>query len=437
MQGYKKLLLTAGLVAFLIPVQGQNTDSPYSRYGYGVLNNQAVGVSRAMGGITYGVRSLDANPGNPASYTSVDSLTFIFDMGISYVKSRFSEGNNVQNDNNGGLDYISMQFRVAKKMGMSFGILPFSSVGYQFGTQETRNGISTTKTFTGSGNFSQVYLGLAYEPIENLSIGGNVSFLFGNTKYTRSMSVTSEPSANSEFQFHKLTMNSLKFDLGAQYTLPLNKKDLLTIGAVLSPKVTTSGQIDRIKSDYAAGNSNTPIASDTARFTGSDAYSDLPSTYGLGFTWNRDRRLTVGADVTFQNWSRVRYSENMGDGLTQATRFNNVWRFNTGLEYVIDPRDRNFVKRMKFRGGLNYSNSYINVQNNLGEISGYKEYGATLGFGLPIRDVVYSGRTSYININFEYRSLNPEKANLIKEQYFGISVGVCINELWFMKNKLR
>lgn len=435
MQGYKKLLLTAGLVAFLIPVQGQNTDSPYSRYGYGVLNNQAVGVSRAMGGITYGVRSLDANPGNPASYTSVDSLTFIYDMGVSYVKSRFTEGDNVQNNNNGGLDYISMQFRVAKKMGMSFGILPFSSVGYQFGTEKVENGHSTKRTFTGSGNFSQVYLGLAYEPIENLSVGANASFLFGNTKYTRSLSIPSVPSANSEYFMNKLTINSLKFDLGAQYTLSLNKKDHLVLGAVFSPRVNTTGKINRIKNDYNSGGE--VIRGDTAQFTGRNAHADLPSTYGLGFTWNHDRRLTVGADITYQNWSKVRYSEHMDDGMNDNNRFNNVWRFNTGLEYVIDPRDRNFIKRVKFRGGVNYSNSYINVQNDLGEISGYKEYGATFGFGLPIRDVVYSGRTSYININFEYRTLNPNKTNLIREQYFGISVGVCINELWFMKNKLR
>lgn len=435
MQGYKKLLLTASLIAFLIPVMGQNTDSPYSRYGYGVLNNQSVGVSRAMGGITYGVRGLDANPGNPASYTSTDSLTFIFDMGISYVKSRFTEGKNTQTDNNGGLDYIAMQFRVARKLGMSFGVLPFSSVGYQFGSEETINNLSTKRTFTGSGNFSQIYVGLAYEPIKNLSIGGNVSFLFGNTKYTRNITITSIPSANTEYAFHKLTMNSLKFDLGAQYILPLNSKDHLVLGAVFSPKVSRTGKIERIKNDI--NSSGTVIHGDTATFTGQDAHADLPSTYGLGFTWNHDRRLTVGADVTYQNWSNVRYSENMDDGMSKDNRFNNVWRFNTGLEYVIDPRDRNFIKRVKFRGGVNYSNSYINVQNNLGQISGYKEYGATLGFGLPIRDVVYSGRTSYININFEYRSLNPDKKNLIKEQYFGVSVGVCINELWFMKNKLR
>ncbi len=435
MQIYKKLLLTAGLVAFLTPLMGQNTDSPYSRYGYGVLNNQSVGVSRAMGGVTYGVRGLDANPGNPASYTGTDSLTFIFDMGVSYVKSHFSEGNNTQNDNNGGLDYIAMQFRVARKLGMSFGLLPYSSVGYKFGAQETVEGLSTNKTFNGSGNISQLYMGLGYEPIKNLSVGANVSYVFGNTRYLRSASITNIPSSNTGLQLNKLTMNTLKFDLGVQYTLPLNKKDYLVVGAVFSPKMNATGRINSTKSDINPAGAPVP-GGDTLQYTGKDAYTNLPSSYGLGFTWSHDKRLVVGADVTYQQWEDVRYSENMGDGLTDSNRFNNVWRFNTGIEYVIDPRDRNFFKRVKIRGGLNYGNSYVNVQNNLREISGYKQYGATVGFGFPIRDL-YSGRASYINVNFEYKGLNPNKSNLIKEQYFGVSIGICINELWFMKNKLR
>lgn len=434
MQGYKKLLLTAGLVVFLIPVMGQNTDSPYSRYGYGVLNNQSVGVSRAMGGLTYGLRGLDANPGNPASYTSTDSLTFIYDMGISYTKSRFTENNNVQTDDNGGLDYITMQFRVARKLGMSVGILPFSSVGYEYGTEDSKNNLATKKIFTGSGSFSQFYVGLAYEPIKNLSVGANLSYIFGNTTYTRNITITSVPNANAEYESNKLTMNAVKFDFGAQYTLPLNAKDHIVLGAVFSPKLSRTGKINTIKNDISS--TGTIISGDTIQYTGSKAHADLPATYGLGFTWNHDRRLTIGADVTYQNWSDVSYSEKMNDGMTSNNRFNDTWKFNAGIEYAIDPRERNFVKRMKFRGGLNYSNSYINVQNDLGEISGYKEYGVTLGFGLPIRET-YSGRTSYVNINFEYRSLNPDKSNLIREQYFGISLGVCINELWFMKNKLR
>lgn len=435
MQGYKKLLLTALLATFLIPLKGQNTDSPYSRYGYGVLNNQSVGAARSMGGISYGLRGMNTNPGNPASYSAVDSLTFIFDMGINYSKSKMTENGVSQNDDNGGLDYITMQFPLSRKLGMSIGLLPFSSVGYSFGDIEGGN-YSSTRSFSGSGGFSQIYGGVAYKLIDNLSVGANVSYLFGNTTYNRSLVISGVPSANRQSWYHKLTLNMLKLDFGAQYTQVLDDKNSVTVGAVFSPERKSSGKVYRQYNEYTSG-ATTPFYGDTASYTGSGAYTGLPNTFGAGFTWNRNGNLTIGADATYQTWSKIRYSSHMDDDLDESNRFNDRWRFNAGFEYSIDPRERSFVKRMKFRGGFNYSNSYINVLDNTGGTSGYKEYGVTLGFGLPIRDVVYSGRTSYVNIGFEYKNLTPEKSSLIKEQYFGISVGLCFNELWFMKNKFR
>lgn len=434
MQGFQKfLLLPAFSALFLIPIQGQNTDSPYSRYGYGVLNNQSIGASKSMGGISYGVRGLNTNPGNPASYSGVDSLTFIFDIGISYQKSRLSENGKSQMDDNGGIDYVAMQFPVGRKIGVSVGLLPLSSVGYNFGTNETVDGLSSTKSFSGSGGFSQVYGGVAYSIINNLSIGANISYIFGNTSYTRTLSITSVPSANTQSWYHKLTLNMLKFDFGAQYTLPLNKNDHLTIGAVFTPAVKRSGKIVRITQI----STSTEAVADTTKYTGNNAYTDLPQTFGAGFTWNKGINLVIGADATYQRWSKARYSSYMDDNMSNSNRFNDRWRFNAGFEYAIDPRDRSFMKRLKIRGGLNYSDSYINVIDNQGKAAGYKEYGATIGFGIPIRDVVYSGRTSYINIGFEYKNLTPDNKSLIKEQYFGVSLGVCLNELWFMKSKLR
>ncbi|MEN9919465.1 MAG: hypothetical protein RL662_1901 [Bacteroidota bacterium] len=434
MHGYKKLLFLAFIVFFVYPLKGQNTDSPYSRYGYGILNNQSIGAAKSMGGISYGVRGISSNPGNPASYSAVDSLTFIFDIGISYVKSSLTEGAIKQNDNNGGLDYLSMQLPLSRKVGMSLGLLPFSSVGYSFGTADTENGLLSTKTFSGSGGFSQIYAGVAYEPMRNLSVGANVSYLFGNTTYSRSLSVN-VPSSNTEIWYHKMTLNMLKFDLGVQYTLPLNKKDNLIIGAVFSPERKTSGKIFRIHNEFGSSSSS-PVLADTATFTGSGAYTDLPNTFGAGLTWNRNSNLLVGADVTYQTWSKSRYSNNTDDNLSTTDRFNDRFRINAGFEYAIDPRDRSFIKRVKFRGGFNYSNSYINVKDSKGNISGYNEYGATLGFGIPVKDM-YSGRSSYINIGFEYKKIAPEKSYLIKEQYFGVSLGVNLNELWFLKNKFR
>jgi len=434
MQGYKKLfLLPAFSALFLIPLQGQNTDSPYSRYGYGVLNNQSIGASKSMGGISYGVRGLNTNPGNPASYSGVDSLTFIFDIGVTYLKSKLSEGGESQMDDNGGLDYVAMQFPIGKKLGVSVGLLPLSSVGYSFGSNETVDGLTSVKTFNGSGGFSQIYGGVAYSVFKNLSVGANISYIFGNTSYSRSLSITSVPSANTESWYHKLTLNMMKFDFGAQYTLPLNKNDHLILGAVFTPAVKSTGKINRITQVL----SSTETKADTARYTGSAAHTDLPATFGAGFTWNKGINLVIGADATYQKWSSVRYSSHMDDDMSSSNRFNDRWRFNAGFEYAIDPKDRSFMKRLKIRGGVNYSDSYINVLDRQGKATGYKEYGATIGFGIPIRDIVYTGRTSYINIGFEYRNLSPDSKNLIKEQYFGVSLGVCLNELWFMKSKLR
>ena len=55
------------------------TNSPYSQYGLGVLSDQSQGFNRGMSGLGYGLRtSNQVNVMNPASYSSIDSLTMIF-----------------------------------------------------------------------------------------------------------------------------------------------------------------------------------------------------------------------------------------------------------------------------------------------------------------------------------------------------------------------
>ena len=60
-----------------------NTNSPYTRYGYGQLADQGSANSKGMGGVAYALRDKHlVNFANPASYSAVDSLTFIFDGGM-------------------------------------------------------------------------------------------------------------------------------------------------------------------------------------------------------------------------------------------------------------------------------------------------------------------------------------------------------------------
>jgi long-subunit fatty acid transport protein len=324
-----------------------------------------------------------------------------------------------------------------KNLGFSFGVIPFSSVGYNFGSTETTNSVSYIKSFTGSGGLSQVYGGLGYStPFKGLSVGANVSFLFGSLNYTRSLPAVGTSANNSytSTDLTELSVKAVKFDIGIQYELALSKKDLLTIGAVYSPKINSGANYMNSHYEFTGTGAVDTTATKITTHNGVDA--GLPATYGLGFTWKRDNRIVVGADVTYQKWSDVKYTSYMGDGLDNAGRFNDRWRYNVGAEYMIDQYDRSFFKKIKFRGGLNYSNSYMNVVDAATQAAkGYNEYGATVGFGFPIRDD-YGSRISYINLNFEYKKLKPKMRTMIDEQYFGISLNMNINEFWFFRKKI-
>lgn len=127
MVGFKQTLCALLLMAFAgVTVAQNNTNSPYTRYGYGDLVNQNFGNSKAMGGIAFGLRDgSQINPLNPASYTAIDSLTFLFEGGASLQNSNISDGSVKLNVKNSSFDYIAMQFRLHRRVAMSIGLLPF------------------------------------------------------------------------------------------------------------------------------------------------------------------------------------------------------------------------------------------------------------------------------------------------------------------------
>ena len=139
MKLHKRLLNVGLLIFWVMAAMAQSgSNSPYTRYGFGQLSDQSFGNSKAMGGIAYGLREgLQINAANPASYSAVDSLTFLFDAGMSLQNANFQENGVKTNAKNSTFDYIAMQFRLGKRMGLTAGFLPFSTVGYNMSKTET------------------------------------------------------------------------------------------------------------------------------------------------------------------------------------------------------------------------------------------------------------------------------------------------------------
>ena len=438
MNKQKRFLLSLIIFFTLIgtsTAQNVGVDSPYGRYGYGVLSKPALGATESMGGISYGIRrGWSVNPGNPASYSAVDTLNFTMEMGVSGQYSKLSDGLNNQSFQNGNFDYLAFQFPVYKNVGMSIGLLPYSKVGYDFGRDVLSDEISYRETFSGTGGLSKIYGGIAYAPIKQLSVGANLSYLFGKITHSQDIPALGQTGeASNRLAASSFTIKNVMFDFGAQFTHPIDDRRSMTLGVVYTPSVKNKTTV--FSTDYLYSATGTQLLPSDTLYNQS---FDLPETFGVGVSYSSINWL-VGIDGTFQKWANAKYPDEL-DNMTLGTRFNDKYSVALGAEYVADPVNRNFFKRVRLRGGLSYSNSYTNTKvydpnnnNSLGE-HGYKEYGVNIGFGLPFRDMI-SGRISMVNLGFGYSIMDPEHNYMIKEEMFKVSVNININEFWFFKRQ--
>ena len=403
------------------------SNSPYTRYGFGQLSDQSFGNSKAMGGIAYGLRNgLHINVANPASYSAVDSLTFLFDAGMSLQNANFKENGVKTNAKNSTIDYIAMQFRLWKRMGMTAGFLPYSTVGYNMSNTKTvsnsedqyGNTTSQLMSYTGEGGLQQVFVGLGYKVFDNLSIGANFSYLYGEISHTSSLTF-SNSNAYSSVLADKLEISDYKLDLGLQYTQRFGKKHTVNLGAVYSFGHDLNGTGYNFKETYLSGSSYPMTQTvDTIK----NAFS-LPTTLGIGATYVYNNRLTIGLDYTLQKWEDTKFFNKEG-------QFQNRSKIAFGAEYLPNPIGRNYLKRVRYRAGAYYSDPYAKVDGK----EGAREYGVSLGFGLPLE--VFQGR-SILNISGQYVKVSPKVKGMLEENYLRINLGLTFNDRWFMKWKVE
>jgi hypothetical protein len=435
----KRFFLSVALyiVTLVAVAQQVGSNSPYGRYGYGLLSDPSIGASETMGGISYGLRrSQQVNPGNPASYSELDTLTFIFDIGVSGQYATYDDGGAKQDFYNGNLDYIAMQFPIMRKIGASIGLLPYSKVGYSFGQARSSSDITYSEIYNGSGGLSEIYGGIAYEPFKYLSLGVNIAYFFGNIEHNKQLP-SIDNTTLARIATDKFSIRDIKYDFGIQLTYPIDRMQSVTVGLVYTPKINAEAPIysyDQLLD--ANGNVKQILKSDTIP---SQSFR-FPNSFGLGATYSNQNWL-VGVDGTYQAWKGMGYPSDL-DGMDTDVRFNNRYRIGAGAEYVIDPFSRDFFRRIRFRGGFSFANSYNNVNvynpinnSNLGT-GGFKEYGINIGFGLPFRDT-YTGRVSLLNLGFGYSLLQPDKDFMIKEEMFKITINMNINEFWFFKRQFE
>ena len=428
MNSYKKIF--AAILVFAIAsfsVAAQNEQSPYSKFGYGMVNDYATSMQRNMGGVGIAMTGgRQINVMNPASYAGIDSLTLLWDIGLDLTRLWSKEnGGTTGKSFGGGLDYLTLQFPLGKRMGGSIGLVPYSSVGYSFGgdVNDNKGNVIGTTSYTGAGGINELYLGLSGRVFKGFTVGANFSYQFGsiiNDSYVLNESQT----ANALFE-QSMEIRDWNVLIGVQYTKEFRQLHKFTLGATYSPKKDFHGKTWGTKYDV-----NSDATPDTVGYSKFNGQYSKPNSFGVGLSYTYNSKLTVEGDFTYQDWSKAKYgriTDVDGNPVSEITVFDDRWKTALGMQYVPKARG-SYFQRVAYRCGAYYTHDYITVMGN-----NTREYGVSVGFGFPTM-----GTKTVINLGFEYkrRSAYPT-SNLVSENYFNLTLGINFNELAFWQDKIR
>ena len=147
----------------------------------------------------------------------------------------------------------------------------------------------------------------------------------------------------------------------------------------------------------------------------------IPQAVGGGLSYTFKEKLTVAADVTWQNWAKYKF---MGHG----DSLKNALTTSIGVQFIPDPYSAKFMKRITLRAGARFSTGEFIFQNKP-----VTEFGVSLGVGIPL--TTFTTHSS-INFLFEYGKLGTASKNLLQQNYFKFTLCFTLQEKWYQRMKL-
>ncbi|WP_028296548.1 hypothetical protein [Olivibacter sitiensis] len=420
----KKYLLSFILIGWCINAISQtNSSSPYSQYGLGLYRGDVLPQYRALGGVTTGIRGLNTyssniNLANPASYSSV-GIT-VMDAGIYMNRTILNRDGVSESSGNFALSHLAFAIPVVKRSALSFGLLPYTDMGYAYAQRETIAGDTTlmNKVYSGEGGLNKAYFGYGIQIGKYFSVGANVSYIFGQLSNIQGIELPNTIGALNTRLENKREVHGLSYDLGAQFHINLNEKTEFTLGYT-----NNLGQNLRATPTYAEvrieQSSNSVV--DTISYSEGNRYDiKMPQRHSLGFSVNKFNKLIIAGDVRYANWSAYR------EGNTNPN-FQNAYGASLGFQITPNFNSTRYLQVVDYRIGLRYDKTYMKIRDQ-----DINDMAVSAGLGLPI--VSSNPSAIYrINLSAEYGQRGKASGGLVKDNYFNFNIAFMLNDRWFQR----
>lgn len=324
------------------------------------------------------------------------------------------------------LSYLALGIPLGEKGGMSFGLMPNSTVGYSLteNQYDLNDDLNKSSLFEGTGGTNKVFLGFGYEIIDGLSIGIQGNYLFG--KIENSI-VHQEADVALATKYQTIAnVNSFSLITGFQYKRKLNSKINLHLGGSfgLENEIETKGNEYLYSVDLIASR----IPSDTILNQESVGKLIQPLKSSLGVGVGKENKWFAGIDYSFQkalelngtifnSYSKIRYedSNKISIGGFYTPKYNSI---------------TSYWERVTYRAGLKMEKTGLLVNGNSSgsDFTAIDDFGISFGVGLPV-----SNQLSNLNVGFEFGKRGKITNNLVQENYINVRLSLSLNDKWFRK----
>jgi len=408
-------------------VYAQNgTISPYSYFGIGDTRNSGTIDNRMMGGLQMYGDSIHINLRNPAAFSKLRLTTYT--AGITHREFRLRDNFETQRTSVTNLDYLAVGFPITKNAGVGFGIQPYTSVGYDLVTETTNAAQDTIRNvFTGSGGLNRVFVSAGYEPIKNFALGATVNFNFGTLDYNRSE--TTDNVQLGTLDSRSSRVNGFDFNFGATYTPKINDKYTLFTHVGADTQINLVSENSRTIGSFSQNQGEIEVFDvDLEARNLRNTELKIPTRYTFGLGFGEDRKWFLGGEYSFQELGTFENTflgqENVGYADAASMAFGGYYVPNYAAISGI-------FNRITYRAGVRYDETGLVVNGR--EIN---NFGITFGFGIPI---VGTGtdRFSNLNVGFELGRRGTRADGLLEESYLNVSIGLSLNDRWFVKRKIN
>ena len=439
---FRLITLTLFILSITSAFGQQNTRSPYSLFGVGLMHYDGFADNAANGrnGYSYRYQS-NYSFANPASLSALKYSAFNVSATMDLGKLKTNTFN--QDFSNAGFNYIALAVPLKKwKSGLAFGLLPYSDVGYNIINVKDSGGVSVRNEFEGSGGLSKMNIGIGTQVWKHLSLGVNYSHIFGQLNETQRRRYPGNRYMTSYADNNDIFLKGSHFDLGLQLHSAPESKLSHVLGFVFSSPTKLKGERDRFTYTYTEIFVGDEFLKDTLINTlGQSAKVSLPQSFNVSYTIGDHEKWQATAGYGKTMWSK--YSNIFGDngGLLDDQNYSLGFFICPTPEFDGSIKANKFgryFKSIRYSAGFHHYDGYISAYNTK-----IAENGLSIGFGFPFTKS-YKGIdgtkfkvTSRIFLTGEFIRRGTLSNNLIQEDFFKLTLGLNLADDWFKKRLLN